>query len=246
MISIIIPYFKTEKYIKNCVKSVLSQSYKYWEVIIIDDENSLQSRKLLSQFKNKKIKIIKNKSNIGVAKSRNKGIDLARGEYISFLDSDDRWHKDKLKKQIDYIKKNKVDAVYSSYKAFSKNKFLYKVVSSKILNYKELIKANPICCSSVMVAKKILLNNKFRNLKTKEDYELWLRISKKHNIYPMKNYLTYYEVRENSLSSLEFNKLYNAYKIFRIYNDYKVFTSVYFVIRLYINAIIKKFFSIKP
>lgn len=245
MISIIIPYFKTEKYIKNCIKSVLSQTYKYWEVIIIDDENSPQSRKLLSKFKSKKIRVIKNKFNIGVARSRNKGIKFAKGKYISFLDSDDSWHKDKLKKQINFINKYKVQAVYNSYIAFSKKKFLYKVASSKILNFNELMKANPICCSSIMISTKILLKNKFRNLKTKEDYELWLRISKKHNIYPIKNYLTYYEVRENSLSSYQLNKIFNAYKIFKNYNNYKVFTSVYFVTRLYINAIIKKFFSKK-
>lgn len=240
MISIIIPYFKTEKFIEKAIKSVLSQSYKNWELIIIDDENSIKSKKTLSKFKRQNIKILTNKKNIGVASSRNKGIKIAKGQYIAFLDSDDWWSSNKLRFQIKLLKQKNVKATYTSYQAVKNGKILYTVKSKKILNFQDIVKANPICCSSVIIEKNLLLKNKFNNLRTKEDYELWLRISKKIPFYPLNKRLTNYRVRDNSLSSLQINKIINAFKIFRFYNNYDFIVSIYFVLRLYINAIIKK------
>ena len=116
--SIIIPYYKSEKFIKKTISSIINQTYKKWEIIIIDDENSNVSLKVLNKFKNKKIRVYSNKKNIGVAKSRNLGITKARGKLICFIDSDDYWHKDKLMKQLSEMKKHNYDISYTSYTAF--------------------------------------------------------------------------------------------------------------------------------
>ncbi len=153
--SIIIPYYKSEKFIKKTISSIINQTYKKWEIIIIDDENSNVSFKVLNAFKNKKIRVYSNKKNIGVAKSRNIGITKAKGNLICFIDSDDYWHKNKLLEQIYQMKKNNYDISYTSYTAFENtNTIAYRVLAKNILNYSKLIKSNPICCSSVVIKKK--------------------------------------------------------------------------------------------
>ena len=103
--------------------------------------------------------------------------------------------------------KNNYNISYTSYTAFENNNIVkYRVLAKNILNFDKLIKSNPICCSSVVI-KKILRNNKFPNIKTKEDYALWLKLSRKNKFYPIKKNLTFHRLRKNSLSSLHLNKL---------------------------------------
>jgi glycosyltransferase involved in cell wall biosynthesis len=105
LVSIIIPYFKSEKYIQQAINSVLNQKHKNWELIIIDDEISILSKDILYKIKKKnknKIKILFNKKNFGAAISRNRGISIAKGKYIAFLDSDDFWNKNKLYQIINF------------------------------------------------------------------------------------------------------------------------------------------------
>jgi glycosyltransferase involved in cell wall biosynthesis len=99
LVSIIIPYFKSEKYIQQAVNSVLKQKYKNWELIIVDDEISNSSKDILNKIKNRiknKIRIISNSRNFGAGISRNRAIKIARGKYVAFLDSDDFWNEKKL------------------------------------------------------------------------------------------------------------------------------------------------------
>ena len=243
LVSVIIPYYKAEKYIDIAVSSVLKQSYKKWELIIIDDENSDKSKKALSNYKNlKKIKIFINKHNLGVSSSRNKGMKIANGEYCCFLDSDDIWKKKKLEKQMKKVLKSDHKAFFTSYKAIKYGKDIYKVKVNKILSHDLFIKECPICCSSVMLHKKIYKKFKFdKKLRTKEDYDLWLRISKKYKFDFINEILVMYRIRNNSLSSDEINKLINAFHIYRNKLNFNIFFSLYCILRLYVKAFLKKY-----
>ena len=245
LVSVIIPYFNDEVNIGNAVKSALTQTYKNLEVIIIDDENSIASRKILENLKNKftKIIIISTLKQSGVSVARNKGVKKARGDFIAFLDSDDLWKKNKIKEQVSFIKKNKLDICYTDYVAVNDNhKIIYKVKTPKTLFYKDLLRECPIACSSVLLKKKILKNITFKKLKTKEDYMLWLELSKKgYRLSGINKPLSIYRVRSNSLSSMHFNKIYSAFIIYSSYLNYSFLFSVIFVIRLYGNAFKKKY-----
>ncbi len=242
LVSVIIPYFKDERNIYSSVNSALKQSYNKIEIIIIDDENSKHSKYILSKIKNKKIKILKTRRNLGVAKARNLGISKSEGELIAFLDSDDQWKKNKILQQVKIIKKKQIDFCYTGYEANKKGRIIYKVKVPNIINYETLLKSNPICCSSSIIKKKILLKNKFRNLKTKEDYELWLRLAKKKFLfYGINKILTSYKVRENSLSNEHFNKIKNAFLIYYKFNNFSLITSVKHIFILYFNAFKKKY-----
>lgn len=244
LISIIIPYYKDKENIFDAVNSALKQSYKNIEIIIIDDENSVISKKILLSIKkkSKKIKVLQTRKNKGVSFARNFGISHASGNLIAFLDSDDIWKRDKLTMQVDYMNKNKIDLCYTNYYAFADKKIIYKVKIKKSLNYNQLLNECPISCSSVLLKKNILDKNKFKDLKTKEDYELWLRIAKKkYRFGGINKFLTGYRVRNNSLSSNHLNKLANAFKIYNKYNNFSIIRSILYVIKLYSNAFMKRY-----
>lgn len=246
LVSIIIPYYNDKKYIFRSVSSALNQSYKNIEIIIIDNENSLISKKILKDIskKSKKIKILSNKKKVNLAGlGRNIGIKNSRGRYVSFLDSDDYWSKDKLKIQIKEIKKQNADVLFTSFKAVNENKnLIYKVIPPEEIFLNTLIKSCPVCCSSVLIKKYCLKNLRFGNYRTKEDYDLWIKLSlKKYKIKSIKNFLTYYTVRKSSLSSLHLNKIFNAFLIYSNTLKFNYFYSLFSVLRLYFNALKKKY-----
>ena len=246
LVSVIIPYFNDESNISLSVNSVLNQKYKNTEIIIIDDENSKNSKKILNTLrkKSKKIKIITNKVNMGVAKSRNKGIKFSKGKLIAFIDSDDLWHQNKLSEQISLINKNKIDVCYTNYSVMDNNKILYKTRPPKSLVYSEFLKECPISCSSVILKKEVLRGIKFRDLKTKEDYMLWLDLSKQGlKFFGLDKYFTFYRVRSGSLSGKHFVKLYSAFKIYFNYLNYNLIYSLGYTLRLYMHAIKKKYIN---
>ena len=193
LVSIIIPYYNDKKYIFRSVSSALNQSYKNIEIIIIDNENSLISKKILKDIskKSKKIKILSNKKKVNLAGvGRNIGIKNSKGRYVSFLDSDDYWSKDKLKIQIKEIKKQNADVLFTSFKAVNEKKnLIYKVISPEEIFLNTLIKSCPVCCSSVLIKKYCFKNLRFGNYRTKEDYDLWIKLSlKNYRIKSIKNF----------------------------------------------------------
>lgn len=248
LVSIIIPYFKDKKNIFSSVSSALHQTYKNIEIIIIDNENSLASKKILEKIskKSKKIKIFGNKKLGNYAgMGRNLGVSYSKGKLIAFLDSDDFWLKDKLKLQVKELKDKKVDILFTNFKAINeKNKELYKVKSPSLITFKDLIKSCPVCLSSVLIKKKCFKKNKFKKLKTKEDYELWLNFLKSgYKIRTLNYFCTFYKVRASTLSSLHFNKIINAYHIYYSSLKFSFHYSIYCVIRLYFKAFLKKYIT---
>jgi teichuronic acid biosynthesis glycosyltransferase TuaG len=241
LISVIMPYRQKKEYVQKAIKSVLEQTYKKFELIIIfDDEkkNDLNFIKLITKNK-KKIKIIINKKNIGAGASRNKGIKKAKGKYIAFIDSDDFWKPNKLEKQIEFVKSNKYKFIFSSYLIKDKNKLKIHYAKKK-LNYNDLLKSCDIGLSTVMLEKKILPKNVFPKLNTKEDYVAWLKISKKKiTAYGQKNVFVIWNKTKNSLSKPFMRKLIDAFKVYYSYEKLSLITSLIFVLRLSLNYLIK-------
>lgn len=239
------PYYKKKEYIKIALNSVLKQSYRKFEIIIINDDlNEDPSFIHELKKKDKRIKIINNTKRLGAGLSRNKGIKFAKGNLLAFLDADDLWHKDKLKKQVNFMFKKKIEFCFTSYKIIdSTGKILGSRISTKNIEYKDLIKSCDIGLSTVMLKKKILKKNKlsFPKLKTKEDYVLWLNISKKiGTLYFLKDQLTYWRKLDNSLSSNTMQKLKDGFKVYNIHLKFNIFRSILNLLNLSLNYLIKK------
>tara|TARA_Y100000590_G_scaffold409310_1_gene501378 strand:- start:251 stop:1024 length:774 start_codon:yes stop_codon:yes gene_type:complete len=244
LVSVIIPYFKKRNFLKKTIKSIVSQTYKNIEIILIYDDKNLDDlffiEDLLKNVKNKKIII--NKKNLGPGFSRNKGILKSNGSYIAFCDADDIWNKNKLSSQIKYMKKYNLDFSHTSYLVI--DKFSKKIGSYEIqekLNYNNLIKSCDVGLSTVVGKKKIFLKNKFTSLKTKEDYLLWLKLLKKRKyIFGTNKYLSSWRFLEDSLSSSLVQKLSDSFKLYNKYEKYNFLLSIFFVSRLSYFALLKK------
>ena len=178
--------------------------------------------------------------NIGAGKSRNKAIKLSKGKYLAFIDSDDLWHPDKLKIQVNHMIKNKVLISHTSYNIIDKNNSLVGYREARRLDYKDLINSCDIGLSTVMIEKKLLKNRHFAKLKTKEDYVLWLKLAKDNFIfYPIKNTLTSWRSLKDSLSSSTVQKLIDGYFVYRTFLKQSVIRSLFSLLTLSINFLRK-------
>ena len=241
LISVIMPYRQKKEYVHKAIKSVMGQTYKKFELIIIfDDEKKDDLSFIKSITKNKKkIKIIINKKNIGAGAARNKGIRKAKGKYIAFIDSDDFWKPNKLEKQIKFIKSNKYKFIFSSYLIKDENKLKIRCAKKK-LNYNDLLKSCDIGLSTVMLKKSILPNNVFPKLNTKEDYVAWLKICKKRiTAHGQKDIFVIWNNTKNSLSKPLMRKLIDAFNVYYSYEKLPLMISLIFVFRLSLNYLIK-------
>ena len=244
LISIIIPYYKKREYISETVNSVLNQSYRKFEILIIYDDDNLSDLNYLEKLfqSEEKIRIIKNSQTIGAGLSRNKGIQNSKGEYIAFIDADDIWKKYKLENQINFMKKKKIKFSHTTYEIIDKNdRVLGERVSRNFEKVDDLIKSCDIGLSTVILKKEIINDEtKFPNLKTKEDFVLWLKILQRNiSINSLNENLTSWRKLENSLSSSITQKLKDAFKVYNYYMKFNFIKSCYYVICLSIKFLKK-------
>ena len=242
LVSIIIPYFKKKKYFSITLKSILRQKYDNYEIIIVYDDTEKKDLEYLIRLKkkSKKIKLLLNKKNMGAGFSRNKAIKASKGNYIAFLDADDQWLPNKLKMQIGLMKKNKWKASHTSYLIVNENNKIIGNRIAKNLAYNDLIKSCDIGLSTVILKKELLKNCKFANLKTKEDYVLWLNIAKKNVTFNAINKnLVIWKKTKNSLSSSILRKLIDGFFVYRIYLKKSFLESIFSLFILSINFLKK-------
>ncbi len=197
--------------------------------------------------KDSRAKIILNDRNRGVAFSRNKAISVAQGEYIAFLDCDDYWKTNKIEVQLNFMLTYGYDFSHTTYQVLNYNgKIIGTVKAQKTLKYKELLKSCDIGLSSVILKRKLLTDMKFPELKTKEDFVLWLGLAKKSvDLVGLDKPLMFWRKTPNSLSSSIFQKLKDAFKVYHLYEKKNFFYSIYCVIRLSTFALLKKINSYK-
>ena len=243
LVSIVITYFNKKEYINKTLNSIFSQSYKNFEIILVYDDGNLHDLKLVNFLitKFKKKKIIVNKKNIGVSKSRNKALKYCKGKYIAFIDADDLWKKNKLYEQTQFMEKNLASFSFTSYDVVNiKGKLIKKRYVFYDPSYDQLSKKNIIGLSTVMINKKILNHIKFPDLKTQEDFALWLNLLKKGiKLSHIPTALSSWRLTKNSLSSNNLQKILDAFKLYYFYQKKNLTLSVYSVLVLGYNKIFK-------
>lgn len=121
LVSVIMPAYNAEKYIGEAIASVCAQTYENWELLILDDGSADRTAEIAQAYaqRDARIRVLRNPQNMGVARTRNRGFDLAQGEWIALLDSDDRWHVQKLEKQLALAVHSGSRLLYTSYALFA-------------------------------------------------------------------------------------------------------------------------------
>jgi len=220
-VSVIIPMYNAEKYIQDCLTSVLQQTYINYEIIVIDDNSQDNSVNLVKNFQKQfsQIILICNKKNLGVAETRNYGIKKATGQWIAFLDADDKWSPTKLEKQIEILTNNNSQLCFTSQILITDNNKIIKnnILKKQTINYKSLLKQNIICLSSAIVYKNLCIKYSFTNPELHEDFIFWLNILKNENINPIGliEPLTYYRLTKNSKTHNKLKSLKMTYLTYR-------------------------------
>ncbi len=215
-VSVIIPMYNASDYILECLNSVINQSYQNLEIILVDDNSKDDTLKKVASLNDNRIKLIKFKKNHGAALTRNKGIEEATGDYLCFLDSDDLWVKDKIEKQVKFIKDKAF--IYSKYYYLRKTKtHLAEVPMS--YTYHQLLKNSGIFTSTVMLNMTYLKKEDIYmpNIRRGQDYACWYRVLKKvGTAYGMSDALAYYRVGNDSLSSNKLKAMKRTWHLYKM------------------------------
>ena len=177
LVSIIMPVYNGAQTICEGIDSVLAQTYVRWELIIIDDCSTDDTKKVVASYQDKRIRYWRQSKNLGVAMARNKGICMAYGRYIAFLDSDDLWLPEKLAHQLAFMSLNNYGFTYTEYRHFTESSNIVgKIIKvPDYVDYQELLKGNVIGCLTVMLDRYIFPEIKM-SAERHEDYITWLNL----------------------------------------------------------------------
>ena len=206
LVSIITPVYNAERFLSDTIKSVQNQTYKNWEILLIDDCSKDNSAQIIKEFQkyDNRIKYIKLKKNSGASVSRNEGIRNAKGRFIAFVDSDDIWKPEKLEIQIKYMLKENLGFTFTSYRYMKENGELTNKIAkapSKI-NYNGLLKNTIIGCSTVVIDREIVDYFEMPLVRRGQDTATWLQILRKEKYaYGIEQDLVNYRLVGESLSS---------------------------------------------
>ena len=245
LVSVIMPSYNSALFIKDSINSVLYQTYTNWELIIVDDFSADDSRLIISDFmkKDKRIKAVLLESNIGSAESRNIALDMAKGKYIAFLDSDDLWTEDKIEEQIKFMQCKDIAFSYTSYQPISEdmsNKFSV-IKALDIMTYNSYLKNTIIGCLTVIIDKSKTGSFKMPNIRTSHDMALWLIIMKRgFSAYGLNKKLAYYRIVNNSNTSNKFKSVKDVWRVYTKIEKINVFNSFWYFICYLTNAIKKR------
>ncbi len=218
IVSVIIPVFNSARFLRKTIDSVLEQTYSPLEIVIIDDSSNDDSPKIIEEYQTRNANIISHRleQNSGAAVARNKGLEIAGGRFIAFLDSDDIWLPEKTEKQLRFMRENRSAISYSSFQMIDENGRIIKnnVRVPEKTNYQILLKNTVIATSTVIVDRSITGPFKMPLLRSGQDYATWLMLMRRGICADgINKVLTSYRKVNNSLSS---NKLKSVGQVWYI------------------------------
>lgn len=246
LVSIVTPMFNNENVIKETINSVVNQSYTNWELLLIDDASSDNTKSTVNGFidSDSRIKLFEHKENKGAAEARNLGTKMAEGKYIAFLDADDLWRPNKLELQVKQLNTNTIDVCFGSYELIdSESRSLNKKVTAlQTLSYKKLLKANYIGNLTGIYNSKKLGKIYTKDLKKRQDWLLWLEALKRSQ-YPAHGIIETiadYRITEGSLSSNKFNLIKHNFNAYRKGLGFSFIKSLLYLLQFFYEHLVVK------
>ena len=222
MVSVIMPAYNAEKYIEEAVRSVIAQTYEDWELIVIDDGSKDNTVRIVEEIakEDKRIHVLKNEANIGVARTRNKGLDSCTGDLAALLDSDDYWDPEFLEKTVELENKTNSDFIYCSYGIVNEQgeKISNDFIVPERTCFEDSLVKSVISCSTVLFSKKMMREARFPVNVYHEDLALWLSMLKDGaTASGVTEVLAYYRQSNNTRNK---NKIKSAVRRWIICREY--------------------------
>ena len=244
-VDVILPNYNKAKFLEEAINSVIYQTYKNWNLYIIDDHSSDNSFEIINKFLNiKNTNIIRLKKNMGPSFCRNYGMRLSKSKYISFLDSDDNWTEDKLEKQIFFMEENDLNFTYTDYTPFFEDKgvkkFRERTFLKNFFDFKAFIKNSSINTTTMIISRSILGTHRFKKIKLLEDYLFKCDLFKDNNTaIKLNENLGFYRILVNSRSSQRIKNIYWLWYINKNFNNLNIFQNMASIFFISMNSIKK-------
>jgi len=244
IVSVVMPAYNCEKFIEQAVRSVLSQTFTDWELIVVDDCSDDETANIVKGFADFRVRIIENNENLGGAASRNLAIRLARGRYIAFLDADDTWERDKLQTQLSFMQSQNVAFCFSGYKVIYEGSPRVDMIKvPEKVGFTQLLKHNYIGCLTAVYDTWPYGKIYMPLVKKRQDFALWLEILKKCDFaYSVPDALGSYRVRPGTLSSSKADALKYYWRVLRDVGQCGLFSAFYNLSAYLMIVYIKKRF----
>ena len=220
LVSVIMPAYNAAPFIEEAITSVLRQTMTEWELYVIDDgstDDSLQIARRIAET-DPRVHVLQNEVNMGVAKTRNRGLDLVCGKYVALLDSDDYWHPTMLEAMIARAEESSADLVYCSYELVDEQnqKVCHDFLVPPETSFEASIVRSVITCSTVLMTADIAQNNRFPTDVYHEDIALWFRLLRDgKRAAGVSEVLAAYRQRANSRSAVKLRSAARRWVIYR-------------------------------
>ena len=244
-VDVILPNYNKGLFLEEAINSVIEQTYKNWKLYIVDDGSNDNSFQIIEKFSNlKNIKIVKLKKNKGPSFCRNYGMRISKAKYISFIDSDDVWFRQKLEKQIKFMETNNLNFTYTDYipffESYTKKKFKKKTTLKEYFNYKMFTRNSSINTTTMIISRSILKSHRFKKIKLLEDYLFKCKLLKSNNIAKKFNEsLAYYRILSKSRSSQRIRNIYWLWYINKKFNKMNFLNNLISIFLISLNSIKK-------
>lgn len=241
MISIIVPVYNAEKFIRETIQSVLDQTYTDFELLLVDDCSRDKSVEVIESFEDERVILLRQEQNAGAYAARNRGLKEAKGRYIAFLDSDDCWEPCKLEHEMAFMERESAGFVFTGYEFADENCVgTGKVVRvPRTINFKQALSNTTIFTSTVLIDREKIPDELIEMPHiASEDTATWWRILKAGHVgYGLDENLVRYRRSGNSLSANKFVALKRIWGLYRKIAGLSVVTSAWYFVGWAIKAV---------
>ncbi len=243
MLTVVTPLYNSAQYIDDAIRSVVSQTFRDWEYLIVDDCSTDEGPEIAEAYcrTDSRIRLIRLSENSGAGICRNRGIEESRGRYIAFLDSDDLWLPDKLEIQLSVMKNHHISFTFTDYRKMNEEGVLSKqvVTCRETLSYRRQLKTNYVGCSTAVYDTQYYGERYFPVIRKRQDYGLWLNLLESGPPgRGIPTVLTHYRVRTGGLSGNKLELIRHNWNLYRSVLGFSRVLSAYYV---FWNIVIKIF-----
>jgi teichuronic acid biosynthesis glycosyltransferase TuaG len=221
-VSVIMPAYNVKAYLEEAVRSVMNQTFRDWELVVVDDASSDDTPNILQTLASQECRLVVERlaKNRGVGYCRNRGLELAKGRFVAFLDSDDRWHPEKLARQHAFMQQKGSAFTFTAYEVISASGDWLSLAPPvpEQMNYHQLLGNSLIGCSTVILDRDKIGEVRFPEMRTRQDFALWCTLLREgRTASGLGDVLTQYRLSPSGISK---NKWKGARQHWRVYREY--------------------------